>query len=189
MASAEAWITRCRRILTCSCTASSRTSRTTARSSSTTLVIAPMVMAASRSTTACAAPTTRSPISFSAETTFSPTPTSTMSPPSRARVLAERPATPARTSHPLNTDPNLPPGGLGSTCIYVPGPSIYRPQFPCAANDPIYDPTQYALQRHQPHQRAVDAAQSAGKRLDRAQLPSGLARIRVRVWRPDPQCA
>jgi hypothetical protein len=47
---------------------------------------------------------------------------------------------------PLNTDPNLPPGGLGSTCNYVPGPSIYRPQFPCAANDPIYDPTQYALQ-------------------------------------------
>ncbi|MFC5863297.1 TonB-dependent receptor [Acidicapsa dinghuensis] len=35
---------------------------------------------------------------------------------------------------------------LGSTCTYVPGPSIYRPQFPCAANDPIYDPTQYALQ-------------------------------------------
>ena len=46
---------------------------------------------------------------------------------------------------PLNTDPNLPPGGLGSTCNYVPGPSIYRPQFPCAANDPIYDPTQYYL--------------------------------------------
>lgn len=35
---------------------------------------------------------------------------------------------------------------LGSTCSYVPGPSIYRPQFPCAASDPIYDPTQYALQ-------------------------------------------
>jgi len=47
---------------------------------------------------------------------------------------------------PLNTSPNLPSGGLGSTCNYVPGPSIYRPQFPCAANDPIYDPTQYALQ-------------------------------------------
>jgi TonB-dependent receptor len=47
---------------------------------------------------------------------------------------------------PLNTDPNLPSGGLGSTCNYAPGPSIYRPQFPCAANDPIYDPTQYALQ-------------------------------------------
>jgi TonB-dependent receptor len=46
---------------------------------------------------------------------------------------------------PLNTDPNLPAGGLGSTCNYVPGPSIYRPQFPCAANDPIYDPTQYYL--------------------------------------------
>ena len=47
---------------------------------------------------------------------------------------------------PLNANPNLPSGGLGSTCNYVPGPSIYRPQFPCAANDPIYDPTQYALQ-------------------------------------------
>jgi TonB-dependent receptor len=35
---------------------------------------------------------------------------------------------------------------LGSTCNYAPGPSIYRPQFPCAPNDPIYDPTQYALQ-------------------------------------------
>jgi TonB-dependent receptor len=46
---------------------------------------------------------------------------------------------------PLNTDPNLPPGGLGSSCIYTPGPSIYRPQFPCAANDPIYDSNQYAL--------------------------------------------
>jgi TonB-dependent receptor len=34
---------------------------------------------------------------------------------------------------------------LGSTCIYVPGPSIYRPQFPCAANDPIYHPTKYYL--------------------------------------------
>ena len=46
---------------------------------------------------------------------------------------------------PLNADPNLPAGGLG--CMhYAPGPSIYRPQFPCAANDPIYDPTQYALQ-------------------------------------------
>jgi TonB-dependent receptor len=53
---------------------------------------------------------------------------------------------PGADYEPLNTDPNLPPGGLGSTCIYVPGPSIYRPQFPCAANDPIYDPTQYALQ-------------------------------------------
>jgi TonB-dependent receptor len=47
---------------------------------------------------------------------------------------------------PRNTDPNLPSGGLGSTCNYAPGPSIYRPQFPCAANDPIYDPTQYYLQ-------------------------------------------
>ena len=46
---------------------------------------------------------------------------------------------------PLNTDPNLPPGGLGSSCLYTPGPSIYRPQFPCAPNDPIYDPTQYVL--------------------------------------------
>jgi TonB-dependent receptor len=46
---------------------------------------------------------------------------------------------------PLNTDPSLPPNGLGSTCIYTPGPSIYRPQFPCASNDPIFDPTQYAL--------------------------------------------
>jgi TonB-dependent receptor len=35
--------------------------------------------------------------------------------------------------------------GLGSTCTYTPGPSIYRPQFPCAPNDPIYDPTQYYL--------------------------------------------
>lgn len=35
---------------------------------------------------------------------------------------------------------------LGSTCTFVPGPSIYRPQFPCAPSDPIYDPTQYALQ-------------------------------------------
>jgi TonB-dependent receptor len=47
---------------------------------------------------------------------------------------------------PLNTDPSLPPNGLGSTCTYAPGPSIYRPQFPCASDDPIYDPTQYALQ-------------------------------------------
>ena len=46
---------------------------------------------------------------------------------------------------PLNTDPSLPPGGLGSSCIYTPGPSIYRPQFPCAANDPIFDSNQYAL--------------------------------------------
>jgi len=46
---------------------------------------------------------------------------------------------------PLNTDPNLPTGGLGSSCVYTPGPSIYRPQFPCASNDPIYDPTEYAL--------------------------------------------
>lgn len=36
-------------------------------------------------------------------------------------------------------------GNLGSTCIYAAGPSIYRPQFPCAANDPIFDPTQYYL--------------------------------------------
>lgn len=35
---------------------------------------------------------------------------------------------------------------VGGTCIYTPGPSIYRPQFPCASNDPIYDPTQYGLQ-------------------------------------------
>lgn len=35
---------------------------------------------------------------------------------------------------------------VGTTCNYAPGPSIYRPQFPCAANDPIYDPTQYYLQ-------------------------------------------
>ena len=35
---------------------------------------------------------------------------------------------------------------VGSTCAYAPGPSVYRPQFPCAPNDPIYDPTQYALQ-------------------------------------------
>jgi TonB-dependent receptor len=36
----------------------------------------------------------------------------------------------------------------GSTCTYTPSAnkSIYRPQFPCAPNDPIYDPTQYALQ-------------------------------------------
>jgi TonB-dependent receptor len=46
---------------------------------------------------------------------------------------------------PLNTDPSLPPNGLGSTCAFAPGPSIYRPQFPCAANDPIYNPSQYAL--------------------------------------------
>lgn len=46
---------------------------------------------------------------------------------------------------PLNTDPNLPPGGLGSSCTYTPGKSIYRPQFPCASNDPIFDPTQYFL--------------------------------------------
>ena len=49
----------------------------------------------------------------------------------------------SNSNFPVN--PNLPPGGLGSTCNYVPGPSIYRPQFPCAANDPIYDPTQYYL--------------------------------------------
>ena len=47
---------------------------------------------------------------------------------------------------PLNSDPSLPPNGLGSTCAYTPGPSIYRPQFPCAANDPIYDSSQYGLQ-------------------------------------------
>ncbi len=35
---------------------------------------------------------------------------------------------------------------VGSTCAFSPGPSIYRPQFPCAAGDPIFDPTQYALQ-------------------------------------------
>jgi len=35
---------------------------------------------------------------------------------------------------------------LGSTCTFHTGPSTYRPQFPCAASDPIYDPTQYALQ-------------------------------------------
>ena len=46
---------------------------------------------------------------------------------------------------PLNTDPNLPPGGLGSSCLYTSGPSIYRPQFPCTSNDPIYDSNQYAL--------------------------------------------
>jgi len=39
-----------------------------------------------------------------------------------------------------------PTGSGGSTCIFTPGPSIYRPQFPCASSDPIYDPTQYALQ-------------------------------------------
>jgi TonB-dependent receptor len=35
---------------------------------------------------------------------------------------------------------------LGSTCTFATGPSIYRPQFPCAASDPIHDPNQYALQ-------------------------------------------
>jgi TonB-dependent receptor len=35
---------------------------------------------------------------------------------------------------------------VGSTCAFTPGPSIYRPQFPCASSDPIYDSTQYALQ-------------------------------------------
>ncbi len=47
---------------------------------------------------------------------------------------------------PANTDPNLPNNALGSTCLETPGPSIYRPQFPCAKNDPIYDPSQYVLQ-------------------------------------------
>ena len=46
---------------------------------------------------------------------------------------------------PLNTDPSLPAGGLGSSCLFTAGPSIYRPQFPCASNDPIYSSTQYAL--------------------------------------------
>lgn len=37
---------------------------------------------------------------------------------------------------------------VGSTCIYSRSDtrSIYRPQFPCASDDPIYDPSQYALQ-------------------------------------------
>jgi TonB-dependent receptor len=37
---------------------------------------------------------------------------------------------------------------VGSTCMYsyAATKSIYRPQFPCAPGDPIYDPTQYALQ-------------------------------------------
>jgi TonB-dependent receptor len=36
---------------------------------------------------------------------------------------------------------------VGGTCTYTPSAnkSIYRPQFPCAPNDPIYDPSQYAL--------------------------------------------
>lgn len=53
---------------------------------------------------------------------------------------------PGADFQPANTDASLPPGGLGSTCNYVPGPSIYRPQFPCAANDPIFDAAQYDLQ-------------------------------------------
>lgn len=52
---------------------------------------------------------------------------------------------PGADFQPANTDPNLPANGLGSTCIYTPGPSIYRPQFPCASNDPIYDPNQWQL--------------------------------------------
>lgn len=37
---------------------------------------------------------------------------------------------------------------VGSTCIFSSGAtkSVYRPQFPCASNDPIYDASQYALQ-------------------------------------------
>jgi TonB-dependent receptor len=53
---------------------------------------------------------------------------------------------PGADFQPANSDSNLPPNGLGSTCIYTPGPSIYRPQFPCAPNDPIYDPNQWQLQ-------------------------------------------
>ena len=52
---------------------------------------------------------------------------------------------PGANFDPLNTDPSLPPGGLGSTCTFTQGPSPYRPQFPCASNDPIFDPTQYYL--------------------------------------------
>ena len=90
---------------------------------------------------------------------------------------------------PLNTDPNLPPNGLGSTCTYTPGPSIYRPQFPCASNDPIYDAIAVRPQGHQPHHRPVVAAQFGGKRLDRAQLSSWFAHIDLRIWRADPQRA
>lgn len=41
------------------------------------------------------------------------------------------------------TDPSV-----GSTCAYSRSAtkSIYRPQFPCAPDDPIYDPSQYTLQ-------------------------------------------
>ena len=37
---------------------------------------------------------------------------------------------------------------VGSTCGYSAAAtkSVYRPQFPCAASDPIYDPSQYSLQ-------------------------------------------
>lgn len=37
---------------------------------------------------------------------------------------------------------------VGSTCMFnaAAAKSIYRPQFPCAKDDPIYDPSQYALQ-------------------------------------------
>ena len=44
-------------------------------------------------------------------------------------------------------------------------------------------------ERHQPHHRPVDAAQSAGKRVNRTQLPSWHARIDIRVWRAGPQRA
>jgi TonB-dependent receptor len=37
-------------------------------------------------------------------------------------------------------------GTVGDDCEYVPGPSQYRPQYTCiAAGNPIFDPTQYAL--------------------------------------------
>jgi TonB-dependent receptor len=85
--------TRCRITPISLFTASSQTSRITARSSSTTLV-----EEASRSTTACAGRTIRSPISSSAVTRSSRTLTSTMLPPSRTRAKAEQRATPARTT-------------------------------------------------------------------------------------------
>ncbi len=35
----------------------------------------------------------------------------------------------------------------GKDCAYIPGPSIYRPQFSCdVAGNPIFDPTQYSLE-------------------------------------------
>jgi TonB-dependent receptor len=48
---------------------------------------------------------------------------------------------PGADFQPVYSNPNL-----GTSCTYAPGPSIYRPQFPCAPGDNIYDPTQYQLQ-------------------------------------------